>query len=359
MTTEVASVAKGLAFARYARSLMVAKGDPLQAIRYAEGLGQRWRLETPEVMIALKSLISPITTDDEALAPVRTMGLRFIEMVRPRSLIDRLVGMREVPPLVAVAKVTGGASCWWVGQGRAKPVGRFSLERVALNPNKLVAMLAFTDELAKNSTPKGERTFTIELARGVASFSDVAFIDPSLGPTNGVSPGSITYGAPSAEASGTTTAAAQADIQALFRRFVTGGGMLEDAVLVMHPRTAAALGQMTVTSGGLAFPNVGARGGEVSGVPVFTTSACELSGSPGETFMTLFDPFGILMTEDDGIQASVSVHAAVQLDDSPASTAQPLVSLWQHNLIGLRVERYISWQRSDDASVVVLRGINY
>lgn len=348
----------GLAFARYAKAMAIADGDPLAAEAYAAG--QAW-LDTPGVGLVLRSAVSALGTDNtDTLAAVRPLAEGFLELVRPRSLIDRILGLRQVPTNVSMLKVTGAAAGGWAGQGKPKPVSAMAFEREVMGLSKIVCgPIVVTQELVRAAGPIAELVFGHELARGVGQFGDKAFIDPSLGPLAGISPGSITHGIVPVSSSGSSIAAVQADLKALFANFVENDGALETAVLVLHPRTALALGLLTGSGGAPLFQAIGPRGGSVVGVPAFTTSACEAAGSPGETFMVLLDPQQVLLADDGDITVRSARHASVEMSDTPTPGATSLVSLWSHNLAALLVERSINWRRTSDAGVAVLDGITY
>ena len=61
-------------------------------------------------------------------------------------------------------------------------------------------------------------------------------------------------------------------------------------------------------------------------------------------------PSRVLYADEGGVNIDVSREASLQMDSAPASPADAttvLVSLWQHNMVGLRAERFINWKRLD------------
>ena len=350
---------KGIGFGRLVKCLAATRGDAMLAREYAKSHATSGGLEQYRIIDAtLKALVNPVSAD-EALVHARPLANSFLELVRPRSLVDRIVGLRQVPLNVSMLRVTGAAATYWVGEGAPKPLGRFYLDRATMGWSKLVSLIVVSDELVRASGQIGDIVFTRELARGVASYLDKYFIDPSLGPTANVSPGSITHGITPIVSSGVTPAAVISDLKRLFAQFVAADGALEEAVIAMHPRTALALSLMQGADGGLLFPRLGARGGEIGGVPVLTTSAAAAAGSPGETFVAMFDPAQILFSDDGDIAMHYSHHGAVQMSDTPGGGAQQQVSLWQNNLVGLKAERFATWERATDSAVAVLGSVTY
>ena len=104
----------------------------------------------------------------------------------------------------------------------------------------------------------------------------------------------------------------------------------------MHPATAARMSSA-------ARPLIGARGGELAGLPVVVTSACPTD------IVVLVDPSAILFASDNNEgEIIVSQQGAVEETTTPtgssaAPTATTLVSLWQTNSVGLMVLRRVNW----------------
>lgn len=346
----------GLPFARYAKAMAIADGDPLAAEAYAAG--QPWH-DTPAVEQVLKAAVSAIGTDNAGtLAAARPLVDGFMDLVRPTSLPDRILGLRHVPVNVSMPSLTAAVTAGWVGQNKPKPVSAAAFARHVMEITKLVAQVIVSNELVRAAGPVAEMAFGRALADGLAAFGNAAFISPSFGPVAGVSPGSITFGITPVSSSGSSLSAVRADLRALFANFVANDGALETAVLVMASRTALALALLT-DGGSPVFPLLGVRGGSVCGVPTFTTSACESAASPGEAVMVLFDPTKILLSDDGDLAVRSARHATVEMNDTPTAGATAQVSLWQNGLQALLVERGINWRRTSDAGVAVLDGITY
>jgi Phage capsid family len=68
--------------------------------------------------------------------------------------------------------------------------------------------------------------------------------------------------------------------------------------LIMKRSTAIALAQLRSTNGDHSFPDVGAMGGEIWGVPVLTSeSAPADSNSPADNIIVLVDAAEVLLAE--------------------------------------------------------------
>jgi hypothetical protein len=73
--------------------------------------------------------------------------------------------------------------------------------------------------------------------------------------------------------------------------------------------------------------------------------------------ITLVDASQILFSDDGGIDIDTTDQAAIQMDSAPANPSDAttvLVSLWQRNLWGVRVQRWVAWKRVRAGSVTYM-----
>ncbi len=347
---------KGLAAARYLRSLANAEGDPTAAMAYAEG--QDWR-STPSVIRALKAAVDGLDASSAA-ALIRPVAIDFAEYLRPLTLVWRVPGVLHVPFNTRMVGMTAGGSASWVGEGAPKPLTAAILaeQATSLGPAKVVAISIATQELLRLSTPSAEETLLADLGRACAEAVDLAFIDPANAGTVD-KPASVTYGAPSFASTGATLGAIDGDLGGLIGSLSDMGSDLSAAAWIMRPTTAAYLARLRGTGGGLAFPTVTARGGTLFGLPVVTSGNVPLVGSPAATCIVLLDADGIALADEGDATFDVARHAAAQMSDAPYAGAQQLVSLWQLNMVALRAERTVNWRRRRTGTAAVLTGVGY
>ena len=105
-------------------------------------------------------------------------------------------------------------------------------------------------------------------------------------------------------------------------------------------------------------------GGTLFGLPVITSENVPATGgSPTDGHaMILAKASDILLADDGDIMIDASREASLQMDstpDSPATASTSLVSLWQHNMIGLRAERFATWARARASAVTYITGAAY
>lgn len=361
--TVKSNVPKGTAFTRFAMCLASAKGDSYQAINRAKS----WADSTPEVeqMVEaslnwqIKAATAAGTTTDAVwagpLAPTQTAVNEFLELLRPRTLIGRIPGFRQVPFNTAVPSQTGGGTYSWVGQGNAKPVTSAAFATVTVPFAKAAGIIVLTEELVKLSTPSAEATIRTEMIDGMSQFLDTQLVDPAIAVSANVNPASITNGAATAAASGVTGAAARADLAARVATFTAANIPLDGAVWLMSDSTAFGIGLSLNALGQPLFPGVGRDGGTIMGIPVI------VSNNVGARVILVHAP-SILYADEGGVQIDVSREASIQMDSAPSNPSDAttvLVSLWQRNLVGLRAERMITWIRARTAAVTYISAAAY
>ena len=351
---------KGTAFTRMCIALARGKGDSYQTLQIAKS----WKDSTPEVeqmiehMWHTKAAVAAGTTTDATWAGplVVTQPLNeFLELLRPRTLIGAIPGMRQVPFNISVPSQTAGGTYGWVGQGLAKPVTKAAYATVTLPFSKAAGIIVLTEELARLSTPSAEALVREEMIAGMAQFLDLQFQDPAVAVAANVSPASITNGAATAAASGVTSAAAKLDLAGRVAVFAAANIPLAGSVWLMSDSNAFGLAMSVNALGQPLFPGMSITGGSIFGIPVVVSNSLS-------TRIVLMHAPSVLFADDGGVSIDVSREASVQMDsapDSPATATTVLVSLWQNNLIGLRAERWITWKLARAAAVTYLTGAAY
>jgi HK97 family phage major capsid protein/HK97 family phage prohead protease len=338
---------KATGFTRYARALIMSRGNLMQAAEIAK----QWRDSTPEVELALKAAVAVGTTTDAVwagpLAPMKPLLTEFLELLRNASIVDRVPGMRHVPFNVSVAGQTGGGTYGWVGQNAPKPVSALAFNAQTLGIAKCSGIIVISEELARVSTPSAEDIIRRDMIAGIAAFLATQFTDPTLAPVANVSPGSITNGVALTASAGATPANARTDILTLAGKLVAANLTTAGAVLLMSETNALALAGALNPLGQPLYPGLNAQGGTVLGFQVITSQALGVN-------VILVQGNGILIADDGGVEIDVSREASVQMDsapDNPMLATTVMQSLWQNNLVGLRADRFINWKRARLASV--------
>ena len=365
-TVKMPAVPKGTGFVRYTMALAIGKGDIMQAERIAAG-NERWRTETPEVEGVLKAAVAAGTTTDPTwagpLVQYQNLAAEFVEYLRPMTIIGRIPGLRRVPFKIKIPRQTGAASVGWVGEGRVKPISALAFDSITLDISKIAGIVVLTDELVRLSSPAAEGLVRDELAAAIVQYMDSQFVDPAKAATD-VSPASITNGVTPIPASGTTGSALRTDVRALMASFLDSNMQLQNATWIMTQQTALGIALMQNALGQAEFAGISMQGGTFLGLPVVTSEGVPQSGgSPADGFPIILVNAGDVLLADDGqVMIDASREASLQMDnapDSPPTGATNLLSLWQHNMMAIKAERYINWAKRRADCVGYISGAKY
>jgi HK97 family phage major capsid protein len=352
--------APGMALGRFVQALCVGKGRIMNTLDYA---ATHFR-DTPHVLTALemvfKSQVDPGTgTGTTWAAPLvlpQPLANQFTELIKPLTILDR-AGFRPVPFNLSFARATGGIGSAWVGENQPIPVSKMSFDKVTLGYAKQGTIAVVSNELATQSSPQAASVIANDLVRASAKFSDEQLIDPDVAAVPGVSPGSISNGGTIVTSTGNTPTAVIADLRTLFEYFVDNVIPLSQSLLIMSERVAFHWASLVGTSGEFVFEDLTVSGGSIWGVPVLTSAYTLPTGnSPSEENVLLCHPDSVILA-DGGVAIDVATRGSVVLDTAPSSPAE-LYSLWQNDSTGVRLIRYLNYERRRSNAVICLTGIN-
>jgi HK97 family phage major capsid protein len=314
---------------------------------------------TPEVERLLKSAVPAGSLIDPAwagpLRDYRTMVAAFVEALMAATVIGRVPGVRRIPFSVRAVEQTASAGAGWVEEGVPTPASTQGFSETQLTPKKLANLVILTVELLRSTDPAVMRSAQNDLVRANAQALDWAFLNPS-GNATAARPESITHGLDPAlitHSTGSSIAQIGADLEACAQSLVDAGSNLENAIWVLHPVPALHISALRGTGGAPAFPNFGARGGELLGVPAIVSAGARPSGSPGEYSIVLVDDERIVMADEGLLTVDVITRGSLQMTDTPSSGAQALVSLWQNGLAAVRSVRFVNWKPLTGAAALI------
>lgn len=290
-----------------------------------------------------------------AIAPVMQSevgdyaAVEFFNLVMERSLLGRLAGLRRVPFNRRMLKITAGSNGYWVAEGKPVPLSKPSLDGSTIKPLKVCAIIVNTEEAIMIGGAIAENGFQRDMERAVVDTADIALLDAGNAGVEDERPASITYGAPSSAATGD----ASADISALFDLF---DGDIGASYFVTDATTAARMALHRNTAGDLVFPDVGARGGSILGIPLLISRASPREAGTGQ--LTLIDPTGIAYGAED-LTFESAAHATLVMSDTPEDEEDEPVQfgLWQHNLIGYKSILTANWEVQRAGSVAFLSDV--
>ena len=285
-------------------------------LRYPQSLG---------APLLRKAAVLPGTSGDatwaQPLVSVKPLQEAFLAIARSSSLLGRIPNLRKVPFNTKVPLETTGSSYSWVSESSPKPVSAMGFSSgITLAPTKCLGIVVVSRELVELTVVGMEAALRDTLIGGLTAFTDKSLLDPASTAIAGTRPASLTAGTTAI----TSTGNYAADVQTLLTAFFAARPGAQNAVLITNAGHAAAIRSMNA-------------GGGV-GLPVLVSEA-----ALGHTIA--LDPVGVVVA-DTGIDIDISREASVQMDDAPAAPTATTVqiSLWQQNLRGFKVERFVNWQ---------------
>ena len=320
-------------FVKYLASFAVCHGDQEEACRhflehFPGAFGKEAvKRQQKDLELTTKAATLPGTTTDgswaKPLVGVSMLADGFLALARAESLLARIPGLRRVPFNVRIPTQSQAAAYAWVAQGEGKPVSTMAFAAgVVLEHLKAVGINVYTSELVRSIGDGTEAALRDSLIDGLTEFQDTSFLDPTKAAIVGKQPASITNGRTPVVGTGNL----QADLDALFAAFYAARPNAKKVSLICNALNAWRIVPVTGWSC------------HSEGTPVI------VSGAAGANII-LVDASAIFYS-DGGIELDVSTHAAFEQNSTPTSppTASTIVtSLWQENLIGLRVERFLNW----------------
>jgi HK97 family phage major capsid protein len=355
---------KGTIFTRFIAAKIVAKMDGgISAFDYANA---RFA-DTPEVGEILKAAVAAGNTTDATwaspLVQLQNATNEFLDLLRPATIIGRIPGLTRVPFNIRIPLATADPTAYWVGEGQVKPVSAAAFDSTTLSFAKAVGISVMTEELLRFSSPSAEALLRNGLINAVAYLTDRTFVDPTAAST-GSSPASVTNGVSAVAPTGTTADAFRDDFATLLATYLAANYALSGLVILMTSQQALKLSLMRNTLGNKEFPELGANGGSIEGVPVITSENIPAAGgSPtdGYPIIAMHAP-SILLADDGGVNIDMSREASLQMDsapDSPQTASTVMVSMWQQNMVAIKAERFITWKKARSGAVQFIQGGKY
>lgn len=340
---------KGLSFVRFIIAKTLARTpdgqyDIERAFQFAQ---ERWGQRSPPQAI-LKAEISALHVGGGAGAALTSdygaAAGEFMSVVRERSILGQLAGIRRIPAYVPYLLATGTAVASWVPEGKSFLFSSQSWERSQIAPLKLQAGVPMTKELLQSGDPQAELQIRNDLINVLAEAFNLALIDPTNAGVADEKPASVTYDQTAVSVGANDMREA---VLGMIQQF---DGDLLKAVFVGSPRLYAQLADP------LTFPSLGVRGGEILGIPAV---ASNMPDDGNDYQLALIDPTNIIFTGSDLVEIDVARHASVQLLNNPTGVSTPnpqetqLVSLWQHNAVAIRTTLDANWRLARGNSVML------
>jgi len=350
------NLAPGQEFARYVKTLAMARGNILQA----EQIAKSQYPDSARLHSVMKAAVASGTTTDPtwagALVEYVNFTGDFIEFLRPQTIIGRfgqggVPSLRSIPFNVRIKGQTSGGEGYWVGEGAGKPLAKFDFTDVELRWAKVANIAVLTDELVRMSTPSAELLVRDSLAAALIQRLDIDFVNPAKAAVTNISPASVTNGVTAVPASGTDYDAFKVDAKTMMGNFIAANIPLSQGVWIMQSTQALSFSLMQNALGQAEFPGMTMNGGTLLGLPVIVSQHVPAG------LIVLAAANEIYLADDGQVTIDASREATLEMDNAPTGTATR--SMFQNNEVALRAERYINWQKRRAAAVQIITGAAY
>ena len=292
-----------------------------EAITIAESIGAKGR-----VLDAVKAAVpAHAVTDDDltGLVDARYITTQFIPFLGRSSAFYYLFdagGMNRVPLRTRVSWTTATATAFVVGEGAAVPVSRVGVDGLGVQRRRVSSLIILTDKMLRSMGVSGEGLISREIRRGMAKAVDEVFFDVA-----------IDSATPTIASAGNDAWATAIDLRAL---------------------NASTL---VTSTGAFAFPDMGATGGDMLGIPAIVCDALE-AGT-----LALVDGTGFV-GDAELITIDASNDTSVEMVDDPTNnsvtpTATTMVSMFQTNSTALLGTAWFGVHRIRDNALALLTDV--
>lgn len=319
---------QSLDFMKYLSTLASLRGSPENAAAlYLQRFPESFSASTMRKMLEqggyeTKAATAPGTSTDavwaKPLVGIQQLTSGFLAIAHSQSLLGRL-GLELIPANTKVPFQTAEANFVWMPETFMAPTSKLAFsDGITLPPTKVVGIVVLTAELVKLSSPGTAKAMRNCLVSGLNSFVDKQFLNPAVAAVAGTNPASILNGLTPLVG----TADVAASVKALIAAFFTARPGAENPVLIANGGYAAAI-----------------RGA----VPGYGLEV--VASEAAANNLIILDPAAVFYA-DGGLEVDYSEKAMLEMADpatNPTTAAVVFTSLWQQNLVGYRLTRFVSW----------------
>jgi len=269
----------------------------------------------------------------------------YFAEVEKTSIVQQVARKIPMGPTgVKIPHWTGDVTAQWVGEGEKKPVTKGDLTKQFVEPHKIATIFAASAEVVRANPANYLATMRTKVAEAIALAFDAAVLRGENTPFGAYI--DQTTKSVSLKDSNPTTAGAQGNaylsinngLELLVNAGKKWNGTLLD--IVAEPIFNAAVdaqGRPLFNEPVYAGTNAVFRSGSVLGRQTFLADGiADVNGSGVGTVGYMGDWSQVLWGQIGGLSFDVSDQAS--LDLSPAQDGSQIVSLWQNNLVAVRVE---------------------
>ncbi|MDI7863959.1 phage major capsid protein [Rhizobiaceae bacterium n13] len=274
----------------------------------------------------------------------------LLASLAPRSAYARLSarGIRASLGSAAALRLpfradTGDPPSPFVGEGQPSAVRQLDFAAgPQLVPKKASVISHFTAEIARYSTPSIEAVVGAALREDIGAYMDGLLLSDTA--ASDIEPAGLLAGVTALTPSTATAKgeACAADLSALAAAFDPGAA---DLAFIMPSAQAVSAGLLCPGASALSI----IESDSLAAGTIIAIDASDFASSTGDT--------PILDTLDDATLVSRSDPAPVV--DEAGAVAAPTTSLWQQDLVAIRVIEFVGWTMRRPGRVAFMEGVSW
>jgi hypothetical protein len=307
------------------------------------------------IPLLIKAATTPatMTTSGWASQLVSTVNADFLTSMGPASAGSELLrfgnqfqfgtgGAIMVPGVINAA-----SNVSFVQEGSPIPVRQFTLSGPTLTPRKLPVITTFTRETFLHSIPTIESLVKMVLAESLALGLDTLMLDSTSGDAvrpSGLRAGISALASPAVSTLVPANEAMFADLRSLAGAVIAVAGSAP-IVFVMSPKQA--LSFHTRTTGEFPYPVLSSSGLADTVVVAIASNA----------LASAVDPTPRFEISDQGTLHFDDAPSALTTVGAPNTWAAPIKSLFQHDIIGMKMTFDCSWALRTTGAIAWYTGV--
>ena len=324
-----------------------------------------------ELQAVVKAATAPALTGVSGWAQELTRQgyADFMDALRPVSFYAQLAasgtsiafGGNQSISMPAQAGAMGDLAGSFVGEGNLIPVKRTSYAAKILNRYKMGVISHFSKELSRVSIPSIQGLITSQIVADTAFAIDAALISANPAVAN-LSPAGLLNGVTLSASAGTTAADVLADIKTLVTPIIAQNGNSQAIVLLMNPLQELGLSFVTTAVGTYVFRDQLASG-RLNGYKVIVSNnipAGTVIALDASSFASAFDTPEFAVSDTAALVQANDIAPAPNVAGQSSMTAVTsgnVVSLFQQELIAVRMTMPLSWLMRRDGFVTGINGV--
>jgi hypothetical protein len=255
----------------------------------------------------------------------------LIQAMQRETVLARIPGLIRAPMYVPLPVLSVRPLVKWVGQTSPKPASKFQTTSTPMTPTKCASILVFSEELMRVTGANAETLLSVLLVDASVTFVDSEFCSAHPGVVD-VSPRGMLNGVVATPTAATTAGTVSDVLTALF----TQRPHTRTPVLLVSPATAGALAASSTL------------------LPQLTSAGTALVTTIGAGPNIIAIDSSAIYYSDTGGEVDISREAALQMNDTPddpATASTIFTSLWDMNLVGVRLDRFVTWSVSETNAI--------